>query len=186
MQALLSLSRAIDRMNTAIGRAAMWLILAAVLVSAGNAVVRKALSTSSNAWLELQWYLFGAVFMLCGAYTLLNNEHIRIDIISQMLPKRVRNWIEIFGILFFLGPFCLIHIWHGIPFLIRSYDLQERSMNAGGLILWPAKSLVVIGFTLLLIQAVSELIKRVAVMRGLIPDPHEAPVEAEANLSQIH
>lgn len=172
MQGLLKISALIDRMNTLIGRGAMWLILIAVLVSTINAIVRKAFDVSSNAWLELQWQLFAASFMLCASYTLLKNEHIRIDIVNHALPKRLRDWIDLLGHFLFLMPFVLIMIYHGTPFFLRSYALNEQSPNAGGLIQWSAKLLVPLGFFLLFLQGLSEIIKRVAVMRGLIPDPH--------------
>lgn len=174
MEGLLRLSGAIDRVSTAIGRSVMWLILVAVLISAGNAVVRKALDVSSNAWLELQWQLFGVVFMFCAAYTLLKNEHIRIDIVSNALPKRVRDWIDLIGHCLFLMPLTLLMMYDGFPFFWRSFEINEQSMNAGGLPQWPAKLLIPAGFLLLAIQGVSEIIKRVAVMRGLIPEPHVA------------
>lgn len=173
MQALLALSRAIDRVNTVIGRSVMWLILVAVVVSAGNAVIRKLFDMSSNAWLELQWQLFAAVFMLCAAYTLIRNEHIRIDIVSNQLPRAARNWIDILGHVFFLLPFCLLMIVDGIPFFARSVEINEWSANAGGLPQWTAKLLVPLGFFLLFLQGIAELIKRIAVMRGLVKDTHE-------------
>ncbi len=183
MQFLLRISNAIDRASALIGRSVMWLILLAILVSAANATSRKVLSISSNAWLELQWYLFGAAFLLAAAYTLQRNEHIRIDIVSNMLPKAVRNWIDLFGHVFMLAPLCLLIIRETWPSLVISYDIGEKSSNYGGLIVWPAKALIVGGFLLLLIQAVSEFIKRVAIMRGIIPDPndqesaHAPPIE---------
>jgi len=172
MQGLLSISRVIDAVNTYIGRAASWLILVAILISAGNAIIRKVFSSSSNAWLEAQWYLFGAVFMLCAAWTLLSNEHIRIDIVSSRFPKRVRNWIEVLGHTLFLMPFCILLLLDSWPFFIKSYLQNEQSMNAGGLVVWPAKFLVLAGFVLLLFQGISELIKRIAIMRGDIEDVH--------------
>lgn len=180
MQAALKLSAGIDRLNTAVGRSVYWLILVAVLVSAANAVVRKAFDVSSNAWLELQWQLFGAVFMLAAAYTFLQNEHIRIDILNSRFPKRLRDWIDLFGHLLFLMPFVLLMIWDGVPFFTASWRIGEQSMNAGGLPQWPAKLLIPLGFFLLLLQGVSEIVKRIAVMRGLIEDPHgEHPVPTE-------
>lgn len=172
MQPLLSISRGIDALNTFVGRAVSWLVLVAVLISAGNAVVRKVLSTSSNSWLELQWYLFGAVFLLAAAWTLICNEHIRIDVVNSLFPKRVRNWIDVIGHTLFLMPLCILILVDSWPFFLKSYLQNEQSMNAGGLVVWPAKLLVVVGFALLLIQAISELIKRIAIMRGLIPDAH--------------
>ena len=180
MKAALRLSAAIDRLNTAIGKSAYWLILVAVLVSAINAIVRKAFDVSSNAWLELQWQLFGAVFMLCAAYTLLKNEHIRIDIVNSRLPKQVRDWIDLLGHLLFLMPFVLLMIYDGWPFFVTSWNQNEQSLNAGGLPQWPAKFLIPLGFFLLFLQGVSEIIKRLAVMQGRIPDPHgEEPVHTE-------
>jgi TRAP-type mannitol/chloroaromatic compound transport system permease small subunit len=180
LDAALKLSAGIDRLNTAIGKSVYWLILVAVLVSAVNAVVRKAFDVSSNAWLELQWQLFGAVFMLCAAYTFLKNEHIRIDIVNGRLPKRVRDWIDLLGHFLFLMPFVLLMLIDGIPFAITSYLQNEQSGNAGGLPQWPPKFLIPFGFFLLFLQGVSEIIKRVAVMRGLIDDPHgDEPVHTE-------
>jgi TRAP-type mannitol/chloroaromatic compound transport system permease small subunit len=174
VQALLAVSRVIDALNLRIGKILSWFILAAVLVSTVNATVRKVLDTSSNAWLELQWVLFGVVFLLCAPWTLLANEHIRIDIVNNMLPQKVRNWIDLIGHVFFLIPLCMIMLITSAPFFMRSYEINEQSMNAGGLAQWPAKGIVFLGFFFLLLQAVSETIKRIAVMRGLIPDPHAA------------
>lgn len=173
MKTLLRISAVIDGITAFIGQAVSWLILAAVLISAGNAVIRKAFDVSSNAWLELQWYFFSAVFLLAAAYALQRNDHIRIDIISAMLPKRVRNWIDLLGHVFMLMPFALLMIYEAAPFLYVSFMQQEHSPNAGGLIVWPVKSLVLAGFSLLALQGVSEIIKRIAIIRGLIPDPHE-------------
>lgn len=173
MNTLLRLSTAIDWITALIGRAVSWLILAAVLISTGNAIIRKAFDMSSNAWLELQWYCFSAVFLLAAAYALQRNDHIRIDIVSGMLPKAARNWIDLLGHLFMLMPFAILMIYESAPFLYVSFMQQENSPNAGGLIVWPAKALVLAGFSLLALQGVSEIIKRVAIMRGLIPDPHE-------------
>jgi len=172
MGALLSLSRGIDTVTAAIGRWVYWLVFAAVLVSAGNAIVRKLFDISSNAWLELQWYLFGAVFMLASAYTLQRNEHIRIDIVSNMLPARGRNWIDVIGHVFFLLPLTIVMIWRMAPWVIEGIQSGEISASAGGLTIWPARLILLLGFVLLFFQAISELIKRIAVMRGLIPDPH--------------
>lgn len=183
MAGLLALSRAIDRINELIGRNVSWLILVAVLISAGNATLRKAFDISSNAWLELQWYLYGTVFMLAGAYTLLRNEHVRIDIVSNRLSKRTRDWIDLFCHIFFLLPFCALLVWLCWPWFWLSYRSGEISANAGGLIIWPAKAMVLIGFILLTGQAFSEIIKRAAVVAGIIDDPtpvHELPPAAEA------
>ena len=184
MRALLRLSSVIDAINVRIGKWMAWLILAAVLVSAANATVRKVFDTSSNSWLELQWVLFSAVFLLCSPWTLKDNEHIRIDILNNMMPAAMRNWIDTIGHLFFLLPLCIIMVLTGVPFFLSSWEINEQSSNAGGLPQWPGKSLIAIGFALLLAQGISELIKRIAVMRGLIPDPyrshpgtHEAEVE---------
>jgi TRAP-type mannitol/chloroaromatic compound transport system permease small subunit len=180
---LLPVSRGIDNMSRWIGRHVAWLILAAVIVSSLNAVIRKVFDTSSNSWLELQWVLFSIVFLLCSPWTLLQNEHIRIDIVNNMLPKPLRNWIDVIGHAFFLLPLCVVMVLTGIPFFWRSWLIGEQSGNAGGLPQWPAKSLLMFAFALLLLQAISELIKRLSVMRGLIPDPHEgqkSSLEAEA------
>jgi TRAP-type mannitol/chloroaromatic compound transport system permease small subunit len=185
VDAALRLSGWIDRLNEAIGKSVYWLILVAVLVSAVNAVVRKAFDVSSNAWLELQWQLFGVVFMLGAAYTFLKNEHIRIDIVNAMFPKRLRDWVDLLGHLVFLMPFVILMIVDGWPFFTASWRIDEQSMNAGGLPQWPAKLLIPVGFFLLFLQGVSEIIKRVAVMRGLIPDPHgEEPVRSEVILAK--
>jgi TRAP-type mannitol/chloroaromatic compound transport system permease small subunit len=186
LKSLLPLSRAIDTINTWIGKYVAWLILAAVVVSATNATVRKIFDTSSNSWLELQWVLFSIVFLLCSPWTLLCNEHIRIDIVNNLLPKRARNIIDLVGHAFFLLPLTIIMVVTGIPFFLRSFRIDEQSGNAGGLPQWPAKSLIMIGFGLLLIQGVSELIKRLAITRGLIDDPHENQVHAlEAEVEHI-
>jgi TRAP-type mannitol/chloroaromatic compound transport system permease small subunit len=186
VRALLSLSRAIDAINVQIGRWCAWAILLAVAVSAINAVVRKAFDMSSNAWLELQWVLFSVVFLLCASWTLRENEHIRIDIVNNLLPRWLRNTIELIGHAFFLLPLAIILVVTGIPFFINSYEINEQSGNAGGLPQWPTKSLVMIAFALLLAQAISELIKRVAVMRGMIPDPHAAqPSALEVEAEQL-
>jgi len=182
LQWLLNVSRGIDAFTRWTGKRLAWLILVAVIVSAVNAIVRKTLDTSSNSWLELQWVLFSIVFLLCSPWTLLDNEHIRIDIVNNLLPKRVRDVIDLIGHLFFLLPLTIVMVITGGPFFMRSYEISEQSGNAGGLPQWPTKSLIIIGFTFLFIQGLSELIKRIAVMRGLIPDPHASqvnPIEAE-------
>jgi TRAP-type mannitol/chloroaromatic compound transport system permease small subunit len=186
LQSLLKLSQVIDSCTRWIGKRLAWLILAAVIISAINAVVRKVFDTSSNSWLELQWVLFSVVFLLCSSWTLLDNEHIRIDIVNNLLPKTVRDTIDLVGHVFFLLPLTIVMIVTGIPFFERSFQINEQSGNAGGLPQWPAKSLVMIGFGLLLIQVISELIKRVAVMRGMIPDPHASQVSAiEAEVEHL-
>jgi len=178
LQSLLNVSRGIDAFTRWVGKRLAWLILVAVVVSALNAIVRKSFDTSSNSWLELQWVLFSIVFLLCSSWTLLDNEHIRIDIVNNMLPKQVRDSIDVIGHAFFLIPLTFVMIITGGPFFMRSVEINEQSGNAGGLPQWPAKSLIIIGFTMLLVQGISELIKRIAVMRGLIPDPHASQVNA--------
>ena len=186
MQSLLTISRGIDAFTRWVGKRLAWLILVAVVVSALNAIVRKSFDTSSNSWLELQWVLFSIVFLLCSSWTLLDNEHIRIDIVNNMLPKQVRNSIDVIGHAFFLIPLTFVMIITGGPFFMRSVEINEQSGNAGGLPQWPAKSLIIIGFTMLLVQGISELIKRIAVMRGLIPDPHASQVNAiEAEIEHL-
>jgi TRAP-type mannitol/chloroaromatic compound transport system permease small subunit len=190
LNVLLKLSGSIDTVNRSVGRSLSWLVLAAVLVSATNAVVRKAFGVSSNSWLELQWVLFSVIFLVGASWTLLENEHIRIDIVNNMLPARVRSTIDLIGHIFFLLPFTIVMLVTSLPFFLASYRINEQSQNAGGLPQWPAKSLIFIGFSCLLLQAVSELIKRVAIMRGLMADPHAAEahateVEAERILSAM-
>ena len=178
MNVLLKLSGAIDTVNRSVGRSLSWLVLVAVLVSATNAVVRKVFGVSSNSWLELQWVLFSIIFLVGASWTLLENEHIRIDIVNNVLPARVRNTIDLIGHFFFLVPFTIVMLVTSLPFFLASYRIDEKSQNAGGLPQWPAKSLIFIGFACLLLQAVSELIKRVAIMRGLMADPHAAEARA--------
>ena len=185
MKTLLRFSRTVDAVNSRIGQVIAWGLLAAILVSAANATVRKVLNTSSNSWLEIQWILFGAVFLLCAGWTLLSNEHIRIDIVNGMLPKRLRDWIDVFGHLFFLLPVALLLTVLGWPFFWRSLMQNEQSTNAGGLPVYPSKLLIPLAFTLLLIQGLSELIKRIAIIRGDLEDTvsgggHHAAAEAEA------
>ncbi|MGT2439275.1 TRAP transporter small permease subunit [Bradyrhizobium betae] len=186
MQALLKLSRGIDSFTRWTGKRLAWLILVAVVVSAVNAIIRKAFDTSSNSWLELQWVLFSVVFLLCAPWTLLDNEHIRIDIFNSMMSKKARNIIDVIGHAFFLLPLTVVMMITGVPFFERSFQINEQSGNAGGLPQWPAKSLVMIAFAFLFVQGVSELIKRIAVMRGLIPDPHESQVKTiEAEVEHL-
>ena len=184
MDGLLKLSRAIDTVNGRIGKWVSWLILITVLISATNATVRKVFDTSSNAWLELQWVFFSIVFLFCSPWTLMSNEHIRIDIVNSLLPKTARNVIDVVGHALFLLPLTIIMIITSYPFFVRSFLLNEQSMNAGGLPQWPAKSLLLIGFVLLFFQGISELIKRVAIMRGRLADTvsgggHHAAAEEE-------
>ena len=178
MKLLLAVSRAIDMLNERVGRLVLWLVLVMVLVSSGNAISRYAFNLSSNAWLELQWYLFAAVFLLCSGYTLLHNEHIRIDVVSSRFSRRTRVWIDIFGTLFFLFPLSITIVCLSWPIFMNAWVSGEISSNAGGLIRWPARLLVPVGFFLLTLQGVSELIKRVAFLKGLIPDPVEKHTSA--------
>lgn len=172
MQGLLALSRAIDRLNEIVGKTVMWAIFVAILVSAANAVVRKVFNTSSNAWLELQWYLFGAAFMLAAAYTLKQNEHIRIDIFYGTRSRRTQHWIDLFGHVLFLMPFVVLMAWMMVPYAWQAWKIGQVSTNAGGLMIWPARAILAAGFILLVLQGISEIIKKIAVMQGLIEDPH--------------
>jgi TRAP-type mannitol/chloroaromatic compound transport system permease small subunit len=171
MAPLLAASRQIDRFNEAIGKSMRWLVLAAVLISSGNAIVRKAFSIGSNSLLEIQWYLFAAVFMLGGGYAFLRNVHVRIDFVSSKLSKRTNTIIDILGIIIFLIPLCLILIHLSWPLFVSALTSGEMSSNAGGLIRWPVMMLIPLGFGLLLLQAFSELTKRFAYLKGLIPEP---------------
>jgi len=170
MPALLMLSGLIDRLNTWIGRLAMWLILVTTLISAWNAIQRKAFDISSNAWLEIQWYLFAAVFMLGAGYTLLRNAHVRIDFLAGRFTPRTRNWIDVVGILAVLFPFCIISVLLSWPLFVNAWNSGEMSSNAGGLVRWPVYLLIPTGFALLMLQGLSELIKRIAFLRGQGPD----------------
>ncbi len=171
MQSLLSLSRGIDRANDQIGRLVRWLVLGSVLLSAGNAIVRKIFDTSSNALLEIQWYLFAGVFMLGAGYAFLRNVHVRIDFISSKLSKRTNAIIDAAGIVIFLIPLCLILIRLSWPLFYNAWVTGEMSSNAGGLIRWPVLLLIPLGFAILLVQGLSELVKRIAFLKGLIPEP---------------
>ena len=173
MLPLLRLSGLIDGLNERIGKATTWLVLIVVLISAGNAVMRYAINWSSNAFLEIQWYLFSAIFLLCAGYTLLRNEHVRIDIISGRFTAKTRAWIDVWGIILFLFPMTYLFIDLGWPFFMMSFNGGEMSANAGGLIRWPVKLLLPVGFVFLLLQGISELIKRLAFIKDLIPDPTE-------------
>lgn len=175
MQVLLKISRAIDALNERIGRIVLWLVLAMELVSTVNALIRYLFNESSNAWLELQWYLFAAVFLLCAGYTLLHNEHIRIDVVSSRLSARARLWIDVLGTVLFLLPVSIFVVWLSWPIFINAWVSNEMSSNAGGLIRWPARLLVPVGFLLLSLQGVSELIKRIAALMGIIPNPMTPP-----------
>ena len=171
MDFLLSLSKRIDQLSEWVGRWVAWLVLAAVLISAGNAVSRKAFDLSSNAFLEIQWYLFAAVFLLASGYTLLNQDHVKIDVISGRFSKRTQIWIDIIGIVCFLLPFVVVVIELAMPLVVHAYTSNEMSSNAGGLIRWPVFALLPLGFVFLGLQGVSELIKRFAFLQGLVPDP---------------
>ncbi len=171
MELLLRISKLIDALNDRVGRAVYWLVLVAVLISAGNAIVRKVFNMSSNAFLEAQWYLFSAVFLLCAGFTLMRNEHVRIDVIAGRLSPRAQAWIDVFGTIFFLLPMALLFLWLSWPVFVRTYVHHEISTNAGGLVIWPARVLVPIGFSLLSLQGLSELVKRIAFLTGKGPDP---------------
>jgi TRAP-type mannitol/chloroaromatic compound transport system permease small subunit len=178
MRSLLAISKVVDAVNERIGWGVRWLILVAVLIGAGNAISRYALNISSNAWLEIQWYLFSAVFLLCAGYTFLRNEHIRIDVIQGNLSIRLQTWIDVFGIIVFLLPMAVMILWMSWPVFVNSYQQQEMSSNAGGLIRWPVKLLVPVGFALLVVQALSELVKRIAFLAGLTSSPTTLPPES--------
>jgi len=189
MRGLLALSRLIDAATQRLGQWVAWLVVAAALISAGNAVIRKLLDTSSNAWLELQWWLYAAVFLFAASWTLALNEHIRIDILSQRFPRALRNAIEIVGHLFFLLPMAALVVWTSWPFFLVSYAQNEQSPNYGGLPQWPAKLLIPLAFAVLFIQGVSELIKRIAIMRGERPETELGaghPATAPEQLGHIH
>lgn len=171
MRGFLKFSNAVDWLNAQVGKWVIWLILGSTLISAVNAIVRKAFNTSSNAYLEVQWYLFAAAFLLAAGYTLLNGEHVKIDVISSRLSKRAQIWIDVFGFTLFLLPVCLVVLYYGIPFFLQGFRSGEMSSNAGGLIRWPVYLLMPVGFALLMLQGLSELIKRLAFLQGLIPDP---------------
>ncbi len=171
MNALLKLSRQIDALTERIGKAARWLVLVVVLISAANATMRYAFNYSSNAFLEIQWYLFGLIFLSCAGYTLLRNEHVRIDLISGRFSKRGQTWIDIFGILFFLMPMAIVIMVLSWPVFIHAIQSSEMSNSAGGLIVWPARLMIPAGFFLLIVQGISELIKRIGFLQGLCPDP---------------
>ena len=177
MHALLRLSKGIDWLNHQIGKYVLWLILASTVISGANAVVRKVFNYSSNAFLEVQWYLFAAAFMLAAGYTLLQGEHVKVDVISSRLSKRAQIWIDIFGFAFFLSPVCLTVLWYGVPFFLQGYHSNELSGNAGWLMRSPVYAMIPLGFALLLLQGGSELIKRLAFLQGLIDDPTIKKIE---------
>lgn len=187
MQALLALCRVVDAVTERIGRAIGWLLLAAVLISTVNAIVRKAFSMSSNAYLEAQWYLFAAVFLLGAGYVFLHDQHVRIDVLSGRFSRRVQVAIDVGGILLFLLPLCVFIAWTALPSVITAYETGEVSANPGGLIRWPLYVLVPVGFVLLALQALSELFKRIAFLTGAGPDPHARPekTDEEALLEEL-
>ncbi len=180
MQSLLKLSKAIDWLNAQVGKYVIWLILASTIISGVNAAVRKAFNVSSNAYLEVQWYLFAAAFLLAAGYTLLHGEHVKIDVVSSRLSKRGQIWIDVIGFSLFLTPVCLAVLWYGTPFFLQGLRSGEMSSNAGGLIRWPVYLMMPLGFALLLLQGWSELIKRVAFLKGLIADPTAKKIEKTA------
>ena len=173
MNALLKLSRRIDSLNESVGNAAIWLVLVVVLISAANAVMRYTINYSSNAYLEIQWYLFGLIFFSCSGYTFLKNEHIRIDVLSGKFSKRAQTWFDIFGILFFLMPMAIVIMVLSWPVFVAAFKSGEMSNSEGGLIVWPARLMIPAGFLLLILQGVSELIKRIGFLLGRCPDPTE-------------
>jgi TRAP-type mannitol/chloroaromatic compound transport system permease small subunit len=173
VNALLKLSRLIDGMTERVGKAATWLVLLVVLISAGNALMRYTINYSSNSLLEIQWYLFGMIFLCCAGYTLLRNEHVRIDLVSAKFSKRGQTWIDIFGIIFFLMPMAFAIMILSWPVFIHALQSSEMSNSSGGLIVWPARLMIPAGFLLLILQGCSELIKRIGFLQGLCPDPTE-------------
>jgi TRAP-type mannitol/chloroaromatic compound transport system permease small subunit len=186
MQALLKFSRAVDALNAFVGKYIIWLIFASTVISGVNAVVRKVFNVSSNAYLEMQWYLFAAAFLLASGYTLLHNEHVRIDVIASRLSKRTQIWLDVIGFVLFLTPMCCAMLYFGTPFFLQGLRSGEMSGNAGGLIRWPVYMMIPIGFSLLLLQCWSELIKRIAYLKGLIEDPtaKKAAKSAEEELAE--
>jgi TRAP-type mannitol/chloroaromatic compound transport system permease small subunit len=182
MNLLLGFSRAVDALTERIGRVMYWLLLLAVVISTGNAIIRKAFNVSSNAYLEAQWYLFAAVFMLAAGYVFLHDQHVRIDVISSRISRRAQMWVDVIGIAVFLLPLCVFLVWTSLPSLMTAWRTQEVSANPGGLIRWPLYALVPLGFGLLALQSVSELIKRVAFLAGRGPDPHAKPEKTAEEL----
>ncbi len=184
MQALIALSKKIDGLNEKIGSAISWALLLAVLICTGNALIRYGFNNSSNGWLEIQWYLFGAVFLLAAPYTLRRNEHVRIDVIAGRFSKRMQVWIDLLGYIFFLMPMAVLILYLGTPYAIHSFTRQEMSSNAGGLIEWPAKLLIPLGFALLVLQGLSEIIKRIGFLQGLV-DASEFDKQAKTAQDEI-
>ncbi|MFZ2855391.1 MAG: TRAP transporter small permease subunit [Rhodocyclaceae bacterium] len=175
MKSLLKLSRLIDALTDVVGKSIIWLVLVVTLISSGNAIMRYTINYSSNAFLEIQWYLFAMIFLLGAGYTLKKNEHVRIDLIAGRFSRRGQAWIDIFGIIFFLMPMAIAIMWMSWPIFLLALHNNEQSSNAGGLVVWPARLMVPVGFFLLVLQGISELIKRVGFLRGLCPDPTEKP-----------
>lgn len=184
MSFLIRLSKLIDALNEKIGQLVSWALLAAVLICSGNALARYALNRSSNAWLEIQWYLFAAMFMLASAYTLRRNEHVRIDVLSGRLSKRAQVWIDVLGFVFFLLPISLLILYLSLPYAWLSLRSQEMSSNAGGLIVWPVKMLLPVGFFLLSLQGISELIKRIGYLMGMV-DASEFDKRTPASAEEV-
>jgi TRAP-type mannitol/chloroaromatic compound transport system permease small subunit len=180
MNALLKFSKAVDWLNSLIGKYVIWLILASTIISGVNAIIRKVFNVGSNAFLEVQWYFFAASFLLAAGYTLLQGEHVRIDVVSSRMSKRTQMWLDVFGFTVFLTPVCLAILWYGVPFFLKGYQSGEISSNAGGLIRWPVYAMIPLGFSLLLLQGWSELIKRLAFLQGLIEDPTAKKAEKTA------
>jgi TRAP-type mannitol/chloroaromatic compound transport system permease small subunit len=187
VNALLKLSRQIDALTERIGKAAIWIVLVVVLFSSINALTRYLFNFSSNAFLEAQWYLFGLIFLSCSGFTLLRNEHVRIDLISSKLSKRGQAWIDILGILFFLMPMAIAIMLLSWPVFVHAIAAGEMSNSPGGLIVWPARLMIPLGFALLILQAISELIKRFGFLQGLCPDPTEKiqAKSAEEELAEV-
>jgi TRAP-type mannitol/chloroaromatic compound transport system permease small subunit len=186
MGALLKFSRGVDALNAFVGKYVIWLIFGSTIISAVNALVRKIFNTSSNSYLEVQWYLFAAAFLLAAGYTLLNGEHVRIDVVSSHLSKRGQIWVDVIGFIFFLTPLCVAVLVFGIPWFLQGFRSGEMSSNAGGLVRWPVYLMMPLGFTLLLLQCWSELVKRIAFLQGLIEDPtaKKAARSAEEELAE--
>lgn len=182
MNALLGLAKAVDALNRRVGRLVYWLVLAAVVISAANAIVRKAFNTSSNAYLEVQWYLFAGVFLLGAGHVLLMNEHVRIDVIASRMTRRAQVWVDVIGLLVFVLPLCVYVVALTIPITWTAYATGEMSTNAGGLVRWPSYLMMPLGFILLGLQALSELIKRIAFLRGLAPDPAPSKTKTDEEL----
>lgn len=180
MNALLKFSKTVDWLNSLIGKYVIWLILASTIISGVNAIIRKVFNVGSNAFLEVQWYFFAASFLLAAGYTLLQGEHVRIDVVSSRMSKRTQMWLDVFGFTVFLTPVCMAILWYGVPFFLKGYQSGEISSNAGGLIRWPVYAMIPLGFSLLLLQGWSELIKRLAFLQGLIEDPTAKKAEKTA------